>query len=66
MSWVEVREPGTRRLLFKFDPKRLLVESLCTFWDEEKNKRVRFPVVTDLTRYALSPSPPSPGEPPPE
>lgn len=49
-AWVDVRDPGTRRLLFRFDPKRLLVESMCAYWDESLHKRVRFVVVTDLTQ----------------
>lgn len=50
-TWMEIREPHTNRLLFKFDPERLLIQSICNFWDGEKRQRVRFPVITDLTQY---------------
>ncbi len=49
--WIEVREPSTNKLLFKFDPSRNLIESICNFWDGEKRQRVRFPVITDLAQY---------------
>jgi hypothetical protein len=53
--WLDVREPGTNRLLFKFDPKRLLVQSICSYWDAETKQRKRFPVVTDLTQFLQHP-----------
>jgi hypothetical protein len=63
--WLEVREPGTNRLLFKFDPNRLLIESICSFWDGDTKQRKRFRVVTDLTQFLTTPpEPASPSETP--
>lgn len=58
--WLEVREPGTNRLLFKFDPKRLLVQSICSYWDAETKQRKRFPVITDLSQFLAANDTPEP------
>ena len=45
MSWIEIRQPGTNRLLCRYDPERQLVEIQV--------RRVQ--TVVDLTQYQTAP-----------
>ncbi len=47
-GWREARDPATKRLLFRYDPDRDLIESVCSYWDKTIRKRVYYKIVTDL------------------